>query len=124
MKKCNKMEVSNTSFINELINLYKNRERETMNPSPYALYFLKNGREIVLEESKLIGNKKPKSKDVLLRILREWVRLSSEEKKPYIEAAFLLGYVEPPSFIDTSGIKQKIQERKNGLIPNIQSFIF
>lgn len=117
------MEESDVSFIDELVELYKNRNRKTMNPSPYALYFLKNGKDLVLDESKLTDNKKPNAKNVMMRLVKEWARLSSDKKKPYFDAASKLGYIENQSFVSTNDLRNKIKEKTDKVKSRIPQFM-
>lgn len=74
-----------------IIDLYNNRKRQSMKPSPYALFFLHKGKEILLKINSETGSR-PTVKDSMKRIYYEWTRISDYERNVYLNASHRLGY--------------------------------
>lgn len=97
----------------ELINLYNNRKRKTMLPSPYVLFFLKHAKVIAKDNIKTIT-----PEELLKEITDKWINLSLENKQIYFETSQELGYevgsfkVRNEKFLK---IKNKIKQTKNKL---------
>lgn len=74
-----------------IINLYEKRPRKSMEPSPYALFFLDKGKDIV---NKYVGKTmiKPQYDEIFYRINDEWKNVSKYEKTIYMRASHMLGY--------------------------------
>lgn len=86
------------SLIQELVNLYNNRKRRSMDPSPASLFFLKEGPNIVRKVSSENGNVKPDYKQTFIRIKYEWTILEQYNKDIYIKGALRLGFIPKEDF--------------------------
>lgn len=75
----------------EIIELYNKRRRQSMNPSPYALFFLHKGAEILIQINKETGLK-PEPEKSMKRIQYEWQKISKLERNIYLNASNRLGY--------------------------------
>jgi hypothetical protein len=80
------------NLYNELFELYHNRKRKTMEPTPSCLFFLKEGAKIAIDVSNENGGGTPDKKEVFERVKFEWKRLKPEEKIVYNKIAERLGY--------------------------------
>jgi hypothetical protein len=110
---------TNEEFIQELINLYNNRKRKSMEPSPSSLFFLKHGSRIAHIVSSETGGGKPDYKTTFLRIKYEWSILDESIKLIYLKASIQLGFIQKGGFSAQKKIlfDQKIAEFKNKMGP-------
>lgn len=104
-----------SDIIQELIDLYNNRKRISMKPSPLSLFFLKEGNKIAKIVSDETGGGKPDYKTTFLRIKYEWSILYDDEKLVYIETAVKLGFKPKEAFNTQKQIfvGKKIEEMKS-----------
>lgn len=111
--------VAEDSFINELLDLYNNRKRRSMDPSPSSLFFLKEGARIVRLISSENGGGKPDYKKTFVRIRYEWTAIDEYSKIIYSKAAIKLGYKPKENFSDSKRqfVTQKIDGMKSKLGP-------
>lgn len=109
--------------IHIIMNKYYIRKRENMQPSPYALFFLDKGEEILKTMKRETGNT-PTPDNGIKRISFEWRRLSEYEKNIYIRASYKLSY--DPKAINTKELIKKIhgKSRINQLREFFKLFAF
>lgn len=92
--------------VNELINLFENRPRQSMQATPQSLFFLKEAENITVQLSTELQTK-PSVEVVLKRMKEKWVKMGVEQRKVYFHAAVQLGY-QHVGFVDRQQFRQKI----------------
>lgn len=85
------LDQSDEDKIKSLILKYQNRKRKTMQPSPYALFFLDKGKDILLQINEET-NKIPTPEIAIERLFFEWNRISDYEKNIYMRASYALDF--------------------------------
>lgn len=104
--------------INEVLRKYNNRKRQSMVPSPYALFFIDKGEYIIhkiYDETSI----KPSGDNAIRRLHFEWNHLTINERRIYMCASFRLGYKPDTSkskvFIDKIRKKTRVSELRDFL---------
>lgn len=106
-----------------IMNKYLTRKRKTMPPSPYSLFFLDKGEDIIKEMNKENGQR-PKPDDAMKRIPFEWRRISEYDRSIYLRASYKLNY--NPKSVNTKEFLKRIHRktRVNQLREFLKLFTF
>lgn len=109
--------------IKSIIEKYNKRKRKTMVASPYALFFLDVGPDILIKMKEETGNI-PTPEDGIKRINYEWRRLCQYDRLFYLYASKKLGY--KPEATNAKEMIRNIsrQTRTNRFIEFIKLFTF
>lgn len=94
--------------IKNIMMKYNNRKRQTMQPSPYSLFFLDKGKDIALSIYNET-NKKPSPDETLKRLHFEWNRITEYEKNIYMRASYKLEY--KPKATNTKDLIAKLHSK-------------